>query len=320
MNRTSWVVGNRVSGTFLGVVEKARELSAAEGEALAAILVCPALDSRDIGALASAGADMIYHISADSEDLNSEEGTVSALVSRRSIDRPRFILFESSVFTCSAAPRLASRLGCGINADCTALEAGRDGELIQIRTAFGGRKLAYNVCLGETSIATVRRGVYRGEHHAGKEKAEVLTLPVEKTEPVWKLESVFCDGGKRADLTGADIIVSGGLGLGTKENFAKLYKLADNLGAQVGASRAAVAAGFAGYEHQVGQTGLSVRPDIYLAFGISGAVQHLSGITGAGQVFAVNTDPKAPIHEHSDFSLICDCVEVIDRLIELTGK
>lgn len=121
------------------------------------------------------------------------------------------------------------------------------------------------------------------------------------------------------DLTGANIIVSGGLGMGSRENFKKLHTLADMLGAAVGASRAAVAAGYAGYAHQVGQTGVSVRPDIYIAFGISGAVQHLSGISGAKKIYAVNHDPKAPIHEYADFSVIADCTSVLDKLIEKAG-
>lgn len=108
--------------------------------------------------------------------------------------------------------------------------------------------------------------------------------------------------------------------MGSRENFKKLHTLADMLGAAVGASRAAVAAGYAGYAHQVGQTGVSVRPDIYIAFGISGAVQHLSGISGAKKIYAVNHDPKAPIHEYSDFSVIADCTLVLDKLIEKAGS
>ena len=105
----------------------------------------------------------------------------------------------------------------------------------------------------------------------------------------------------------------------SRENFQRLYTLAERTGAAVGASRAAVAAGFAGYERQVGQTGVSVHPELYVAFGISGAVQHLSGITGAKKIVAVNTDPHAPIHDYSDLSITADCSEVLERLIRLLG-
>ena len=104
--------------------------------------------------------------------------------------------------------------------------------------------------------------------------------------------------------------------MGSKENYAKLYELAELLGAAVGASRAAVAAGYANYSHQVGLTGVSVSPKLYLAFGISGAVQHLSGIMNAEKIVAINNDPKANIHEYSDYSVICDCNEFIDKLIQ----
>ena len=121
--------------------------------------------------------------------------------------------------------------------------------------------------------------------------------------------------GSTSELTGAKIVLSGGIGLGSRENFEKLFTLARLTGAAVGASRAAVAAGYASYMHQVGQTGVSVNPELYIAFGISGAVQHLSGIMGANRIVAVNTDPKAPIHSYCDCSVIADCVEVLDSLI-----
>ena len=320
MSNISWVVGSRVSSTLLEIIEKARDISRARGETLAAVLICPKAEPDDARAMASAGAQLIYHVPLDSDDINSEQAAVDCLAARAARDVPHFILFESSVFSCSAAPRLAARLGCGINADCTGLELDGNGELMQIRPAFGGRRIAYNVSLGQTTVATVRRGVFHRTFGGMGEPVGIETLPVKAGEAEWMLRSVLGDEGGRLDLTGADIIVSGGAGLGSRENFRKLYMLADNIGAQVGASRAAVAAGFAGYEHQVGQTGLSVRPDIYLAFGISGAVQHLSGITGAKHIFAVNKDPRAPIHEYSDLSVTADCVEVLDKLIKATTK
>lgn len=320
MSKVSWVIGGGASPSYLGLIEKARSLSRVRGERLAAVLVQPELSAGDVRALAGTGAQMIFHLPLDCGDINSEAAAVHTLAAQANTEAPGFILFESTGFFCAVAPALAARLGCGITADCTALTLDESGALLQIRPAFGGKKLAHNINTVDPTIATVRKGVFHSLPRTADGCIPVKTLNIEAHEPHWKLGRIFSDELGGAELSDADIIVSGGLGLGSRENYLRLYELAENIGASVGASRAAVAAGFAGYEHQVGQTGVSVRPTIYLAFGISGAVQHLSGIMDAKKIVAVNSDPKAAIHECSDLSVIADCREVLDRLIKATGK
>ena len=203
---------------------------------------------------------------------------------------PEAIVFERSSFFADVAPAFAALIGKGITADCTELEWSEEYGLLQIRPTYGGRKIAVNRSVSKPYIATVRQGVF------GKRGLAVEDTALETLET-------------------ARLVFSGGLGLRTKENFDKLALLAEKCGAKLGASRAAVAAGFADYNHQVGQTGVSVRPEIYVAFGISGAVQHLSGILGSEKIFAVNTDPKAPIIDYADYTLIADAGEVIDALL-----
>ena len=227
------------------------------------------------------------------------------------------MLFEYSVFTSSIAPAIAAALRRGITADCTELAWDDAYGLLQIRPTFGGRETAVNISKSAPYIATVRKGVFGCKKTAVRTSAKTfvrLTLDDAGEEP-FELLKVLESTGSTSELTGAKIVLSGGIGLGSRENFEKLFTLARLTGAAVGASRAAVAAGYASYMHQVGQTGVSVNPELYIAFGISGAVQHLSGIMGANRIVAVNTDPKAPIHSYCDCSVIADCVEVLDSLI-----
>ncbi len=316
MADTAWVIGSEVSESFMGLCHKASALAKEQGLSLYAIIVNEYLSNTQAGMLSACGADRVLNIPLSDTDVNNESATAACL-EKLAEEEPVFILFESSAFFCSVAPMLAARIDCGITADCTELSWSGERLLRLTRPAFGGKKLAHNENKKNPTLATVRKGVfgYMPEGEIPEKKAEILSCP--ELEKEW-----FCDDLRqalesKADLAGAKIIVSGGLGMGTKANYEKLYILAEKLGASVGASRAAVAAGFAGYEHQVGQTGVSVRPEIYLAFGISGAVQHLAGIGGAKYIYAVNSDPKAPIHEYSDYSVVADCVEVLDKLIDM---
>lgn len=315
----SYVVGSELSESFMGLCAKGSELAKEQGLQLHAVVVSESLSAEQSGMLCASGADKVLHLPLPDADVNSEKAAVDCLALLLSDTRPIFVLFESSSFFCSVAPMLAAKLNCGITADCTELSWSGDKLLRLTRPAFGGKKLAHNENKNNPTMATVRKGVFRHVPESfSPAPAEKLTSP--ELEQHWLCRSLEQAALSRTDLTGAKIILSGGLGMGSKANYEKLYVLAEKLGASVGASRAAVAAGYAGYEHQVGQTGVSVRPEIYLAFGISGAVQHLAGISGAKYIYAVNSDPKAPIHEYSDYSVIADCNEVVDRLIDLLNE
>ena len=313
--KNAWVIGSAVSRSLLGLTEKAAELARSLDQTVSVLIAGEDLSATDAGMLTTAGAARIFHLPVDPEDVNAVPAVLPVLVRLYAEEPPAFILFESSVFFSQLAPAFACTVSCGITADCTDLALDEQGRLLQIRPAFGGREQATNWNTAGTAIATVRKGVFQSAPLAPSHDAEILRLPAIDTSGPWTLIRKLTDELGSVDLCGASLIVSGGLGMKTRENYHRLYKLASLTGAAVGASRAAVAAGFAGYEHQVGQTGVSVRPDLYVAFGISGAVQHLSGITGAKKIIAVNTDPRAPIHEFADLSILADCSEVLDRLI-----
>lgn len=320
MNKSAAIViGSEISPSFLGLVHRASELCIEKGIFLTAIIVS-AQHPKNAGHLLCAGADSIVRLPLSVLDINAEAAAAESIAQYARELRPEFILFESSSFFCCAAPMTAAKLNCGITADCTALSWSENGTLRQTRPAFGGRKLAHIENTRLPVLATVRKGVFKLSVTDDASSIEMPLLPCCNVHKVWTRTQTLENVVLGTDLTGAEIIVSGGLGMGSRKNFEKLYILAEFLGASVGASRAAVAAGFADYAHQVGQTGVSVRPDIYIAFGISGAVQHLSGISGAKKIYAVNHDSKAPIHEYSDYSVIADCLSVIDMLIEKAGK
>ena len=214
----------------------------------------------------------------------------SELVRLYCVSLPEVILFENSAFLADVAPAFAVSIDRGLTADCTDLRWDAQYGLLQIRPSFGGRRIAVNRSLSTPYLASVRRGVFGSAPDGGS--SGPLTLDV------------------------APMIFSGGLGLGNRAAFARLALLAERCGAMLGASRGAVAAGYADYRFQIGQTGVSVQPKLYVAFGISGAVQHLSGILRAGQIVAVNTDPRAPILEYADYAVIADANQIIEELLK----
>ena len=207
----------------------------------------------------------------------------------------------------------------GITADCTSLEWSDrirpSSDTPCIRRPKDGRELLRRRAVHSHGTKGRFRCGSTGRQSTG---GEIVYVGIDTPpKPHFSLLDIVESQDDEPGLSGADIILSGGLGLGSRENFDKLHTLAHLTNASVGASRAAVAAGYASYMHQVGQTGVSVSPRVYVAFGISGAVQHLSGIIGAEKIVAVNTDPKAPIHGYSDYSVIADCGDVLDSLIRL---
>jgi electron transfer flavoprotein alpha subunit len=239
--------------------------------------------------------------------------------------RPYIFLLGATPVGRDLAPRIASATSAGLTADCTALAIGdfeRRGQaytdlLYQIRPAFGGNVIATIVNPEmHPQMATVREGVMRlraadttrrGEVEPIKPRFQAGDLALQVLKREMRLPSV--------DLKGADIIVAGGMGVGSKENFKLITDLAEVLGGQVGASRAAVDAGFISAEHQVGQTGVTTRPRLYIAAGISGAVQHRAGMDQASKIIAINIDPKAPIFDIAHYKIVGDLNQIIPRMI-----
>lgn len=243
-------------------------------------------------------------------------------------EKPQIALFGATSIGRDLAPRVSSALHSGLTADCTSLEIGDHKDtkgnewhnlLYQIRPAFGGNIIATIVNPDHRpQMATVREGVM---------KKEALATPVKGVVKKINTSNVLMDTDfvvsiierhieeKKIDIKGAQIIVAGGYGVGSRENFKLVFDLAKVLGAEVGASRAAVDAGFADHERQIGQTGVTVRPKLFISVGISGQIQHTAGMDQSAMIISVNNDPAAPIHQIADYSIIGDLNEVLPKMI-----
>lgn len=227
-------------------------------------------------------------------------------------------------------PRVSSTLTSGLTADCTALEIGDyedkknkknyENLLYQIRPAFGGNIVATIINPdNRPQMATVRSGVMKAEVLDPAYKGEVIYEEVDQfVAPEDKMVEVLHRQVEKAknNLKGASIVVAGGYGVGSKENFDLLRKLAEELHGEVGASRAAVDAGFANHEEQIGQTGVTVRPKVYIACGISGAIQHVAGMKESGILISINSDPNAPINDIADYVITGSVEEVVPKMIQ----
>ena len=244
--------------------------------------------------------------------------------------QPDVVLLGATTIGRDLAPRISSYLRCGLTADCTALELGPHDDvktgkhyeqlLHQIRPAFGGNIIA-TIVSPETrpQMATIREGVMKKEvfnaNHQGTMTPIDFSSDIAAVDgAVSILHSDIVE--KNINIKGAPIIVAGGYGMGSKENFQLLHKLAHMLGGEVGATRAAVDAGFAENDRQIGQTGVTVRPRLYIACGISGAVQHRAGMDQSSKIISINTDPQAPINAIADYTIVGDVNTVLPMLID----
>ena len=238
---------------------------------------------------------------------------------------PQIVLFGATTTGRDLAPRIASALKVGLTADCTDLKIG-DHEtkdktykdiLFQIRPAFGGNIIATIVSPEkQPQMATVREGVMRLTPPESAYKTRFIDFTPDLGPEDFPSEIIErVREAKRVNLKGAQIVVSGGIGVGTKENFDLIAKLAHTLGAEIGASRAAVDAGLVGKDHQVGQTGTTVRPKLYIACGISGSIQHRAGMAESARIIAINNDPEAPIFQIAHYGIVGDLKDVIPRFI-----
>ncbi len=313
-----------IAAVSLELLTKARGLAGRLGSR-----VCALLCGHDVGYLAETviqhGADRVFL--ADHPELTAYRTLPYARVAIDLVQerQPYIFLLGATPVGRDLAPRIASATNAGLTADCTALEIGtferRDEVyadlLYQIRPAFGGNIIATIVNPEmHPQMATVREGVMRMGEPDPTRQGEV-----EQITPQFKESDLALQVLNRemrlptVDLKGADVIVAGGMGVGSKENFRLIYELAEVLGGEVGASRAAVDAGFVSHEHQIGQTGVTARPRLYIAAGISGAVQHRAGMDQASKIIAINIDPHAPIFQIAHYKIVGDLHEVIPRMI-----
>lgn len=325
-----WVVaeldGNRPAEISLELLGKARELADRLGVSLGAVLMGHQV--HEAGApLIAHGADTVY--TADHRLLSPYQTNPHARVLTELIGehRPQIVLFGATPVGRDLAPRVASATRAGLTADCTDLQIGDHTEpggvryddlLLQIRPAFGGNIIATIVNFDWwPQMATVREGVMALQPPDYQRKGKLVPVPVtiDDTDCVLKIleRNVRPRSGA---LKGARVIVAGGAGMGSRDNFQMVWDLAAALGGQVAGSRAAVDAGWVTRERQVGQTGLTVRPALYIAAGISGAVQHLAGMSEAQKVIAINQDPQAPIFEVAHYGIVADAAKVLPFFLE----
>ena len=234
--------------------------------------------------------------------------------------KPEIFLYGATTIGRDLAPRVSARVHTGLTADCTGLEIDKEtGRLLMTRPAFGGNLMATIICPDfRPQMATVRPGVMQKAEREEGRRARVLpfNLKIEHNDCFVEILDVIKKMNEGADISTAKILVSGGRGMGSKENFQMLYDLADALGGRVAASRAAVDAGWADKELQVGQTGKTVRPKLYIAVGISGAIQHMAGMEESELIIAINRDETAPIFNIADYGVVGDLNKVVPMLTQ----
>lgn len=270
--------------------------------------------------LLSFGVDKVLYIEHELlKDFNTEGYAIaiSDLIKER---KPEIVLLGATSIGRDIGPRIAAKTGTGLTADCTKLEVDEaDGKLLQTRPAFGGNLMATIICPNNRpQMSTVRPGVMAKAQHVKKitGEVEVITPSIKKEDLRVELVEKIVSGKKRVNLIEAKVVVSGGRGLKEASGFKLIQELADSLDGEVGSSRAAVDAGWIESTHQVGQTGTTVRPDLYVACGISGAIQHQAGMHESKYIIAINKDKNAPIFEICDFGIVGDLFEVIPAMIE----
>ncbi len=317
----------RLEDTPIELMSKAHHLADALGVKLVAVILGGGV--RDLAAkLIQHGADKVYvveHPLLRVYQTNSYAKVMCDLILKY---KPQIVLYGATVIGRDLAPRIASAIKAGLTADCTDLQIGdhktaKDGKLhrnllFQIRPAFGGNIIATIINLDRwPQMATVREGVMPIPQADAKRKGEIVIENLEVSQEDISLEILDeHQRPKKVDLKAARVIVAGGAGVGSRENFKLIWDLANCLGAAPAATRAAVDLGFIDKDHQVGQTGTTVRPSLYVAVGISGAIQHQAGMSQSQKIVAVNTDPDAPIFQIAHYKIVGDMNEVVPKMIK----
>ncbi len=314
--------GTTVADVSLELLTKGRKLANQLGCQLEAVVAGAGLDGVEKQILPY-GADKVHVFDAPGLFPYTSLPHTSILVNLFKAEKPQICLMGATVIGRDLGPRVSSALTSGLTADCTSLEIGNHEDkkngvtyenlLYQIRPAFGGNIVATIINPEHRpQMATVREGVMKKEvldpnYHVAKF--------VPETDYVVKVIDRHVEKAKH-NLKGSPIVVAGGYGMGSKEGFDMLFDLAKELHAEVGASRAAVDAGFCEHDRQIGQTGVTIRPKLYIACGISGQIQHIAGMQESGIIISVNNDPNAPINSIADYVIVGPVEEVIPKMIK----
>jgi electron transfer flavoprotein alpha subunit len=321
-SRGVWVFAEQRRGDLKNVsyelLSRGRELADVLGTELCA--VCLGSNVTNVESLIAQGADKVFLV--DSPDLadNQEDYLTHGLLDLIKEHQPEIVLAGATALGRSFFPRVASILNTGLTADCTGLDIDMEKRLLlQTRPTFGGNIMATIICPNQRpQMSTVRPRVSKKAPPAPDRKGQIIRVDFKKegVTAKTKLLSFIDDITEAIKLEDADIIVSGGRGLGKAENFKLLAELADALGAALGSSRAAVDEGWIPYSHQVGQTGKTVCPRLYIACGISGAIQHLAGMQTSDCIVAINDNPDAPIFQVAHYGIVGDLFQVVPMLIK----
>lgn len=302
----------------LELLSKGRELAGTLGEELCAVVISDDA-SKHHDEISSYGANKIYSISdAGYKDYNTAAYS-NVMVNLIKKYKPSVILYPSTYEGRDVSPRVAAEVFCGLTADCTALSI-KEGNLVQTRPAFGGNIMADILSPNHRpQMATVRPNVMKKAEPNAENKAQIIEEKIDvcaKASRVKIIKRHVAKVCKTDNLDQAEVVISGGRGMKDKKGFKMLEDLADTLGGSVGASRAAIDMGLIKKQAQVGQSGVTVSPKVYIACGISGAVQHLVGMENSDTVIAVNKDPQAPIFNTCKIGLVGDANQVIPKIIE----
>jgi len=322
-----------VADVSLELLTKGRELADKLGVKLEAVVIGDNLDGME-KEIFPYGADVVYKVADNRLYPYTSNPHAAVLINLFKEIKPQVCLMGATCIGRDLGPRVSSSLHSGLTADCTSLEIGphtdpKTGKeyenlLYQIRPAFGGNIVATIVnpeC--RPQMATVREGVMKKTVFDPDHKGEVIELKadyyVKPEDFVVEIIDRHIEKSK-VNIKNSPIIVAGGYVMGSKGGFDMLYQLADTLGAEVGASRAAVDAGFTEHERQIGQTGVTVRPKLYIACGISGQIQHIAGMQDSSIIISVNNDPEAPINTIADYVITGNVEDVITKLIKYYKK
>ncbi|EQG68767.1 electron transfer flavoFAD-binding domain protein [Clostridioides difficile DA00142] len=322
-----WVIGEQREGKInpvtIELIGEGRKLADQLGKELAVVIAGYAVE-KEVKELLHYSVDKVYYINDPLLKDFTTDGYAISIANLIERKKPEVVLVGATSIGRDIAPRIAGKVGTGLTADCTKLEIdSTDNKLLQTRPAFGGNLMATIVCpKNRPQMSTVRPGVMakavRNESETGI--LEVVTPELTEKMIRTRLVEILPQEKKSVNLTDARIIVSGGRGLKRAEGFELIKELADKLGAEIGASRAAVDSGWIEHSHQVGQTGTTVRPELYIACGISGAIQHLAGMSDSKYIVAINKDAKAPIFSICDYGIVGDLYEIIPEMIESLNR
>ena len=324
------VEGTTVAEVSQELLTKGRKLANQQGVELHAIVVGTGIKGKVEDQILPYGVDKLFVFDAEGLFPYTSAPHTDILVNLFKEENPQIALMGATVIGRDLGPRVSSSLTSGLTADCTELEIGDyddkksgkhyDGLLYQIRPAFGGNIVATIVNPEHRpQMATVRSGVMQKHIYEGECKKEVVYPEVSKYVPaedfVVKVLDHHVEAAKH-NLKGSPIVVAGGYGVGSKEGFDQLFELAHLLHGEVGASRAAVDAGWVDHDRQIGQTGVTVHPKVYIACGISGQIQHIAGMQDSGIIISINSDPDAPINKIADYVINGTVEEVVPKLIK----